>query len=148
MIELFPSWLNFQSIVTLVTLVLLAFLQVHISPSSGVADHCRVYALNDTKDCDYQSQCSHEHNTCCVNCDDLTKTLDEIEAATERLTVGDVKEELRFIVKKARQDIVNWKAHLLRSVNQEEARLDQLNALDSTSVVLVQDWAMKFLPGK
>ena len=64
------------------------------------------------------------------------------------LTASDVKEELCFIVRKARKDIVNWKAHLLRSVNQEEARLDQLNALDSTSVVLVQDWAMKFLPRK
>ena len=74
--------------------------------------------------------------------------MDEIEVATEMLTPGDMKEELRFMLRKARQDIVNWKAHLLRSVNQEEARLDQLNALDSTSVVLVQDWAMKFLPRK
>lgn len=49
---------------------------------------------------------------------------------------------------KAKQDIVSWKAHLLRSVNQEEARLDIMNALDDTSVLLVQDWAMKFLPRK
>ena len=49
---------------------------------------------------------------------------------------------------KAKQDIVSWKAHLLRSVNQEEARLDIVNALDNTSVLLVQDWAMKFLPRK
>ena len=49
---------------------------------------------------------------------------------------------------KAKQDIVNWKAHLLRSVNREEARLDIVNALDDTSVPLVQDWAMKFLPRK
>jgi len=49
---------------------------------------------------------------------------------------------------KAKQDIVSWKAHLLRSVNQEEARLDIVNTLDNTSVLLVQDWAMKFLPRK
>ena len=59
-----------------------------------------------------------------------------------------MKEELRFFMGKAKQDIVSWKAHLLRSVNQEEARLDIVNALDSTSVLLVQDWAMKFLPRK
>ena len=59
-----------------------------------------------------------------------------------------MKEELRFVMGKAKQDIVSWKAHLLRSVNQEEARLDIINALDDTSVLLVQDWAMKFLPRK
>ncbi|KAL9966690.1 hypothetical protein ACROYT_G024802 [Oculina patagonica] len=122
--------------------------RVHVSASSDVADHCRVYALNDPKDRDYQSQCSHEHNTSCDNCDDLTKTMDEMEAAIEKLASSDVKEELCFVMRKARKDIVNWKAHLLRSVNQEEARLSQLDALDSTSIVSVQDWAMKFLPRK
>ena len=59
-----------------------------------------------------------------------------------------MKEELRFVMGKAKQDIVSWKAHLLLSVNQEEARLDIVNALDNKSVLLVQDWAMKFLPRK
>ena len=36
---------------------------------------------------------------------------------------------------------MSWKAHLLRSVNQKEARLDN-------TFVLVQDWAMKFLTRK
>ena len=62
--------------------------------------------------------------------------------------MDEVKEELRFVVGKAEQGIVSWKAYLLRSVNQEEARLDIVNALDDTSVLLVQDWAMKFLPRK
>ncbi|KAL9954870.1 hypothetical protein ACROYT_G042455 [Oculina patagonica] len=122
--------------------------KVHVSASLDVAVHCRVYALKDPKDRDYQSQCSHEHNTSCDNCDDLTKTMDEIEAAIEKLASSDVKEELCFVMRKARKDIVNWKAHLLRSGNQEEARLSQLDALDSRSIVLVQDWAMKFLPRK
>lgn len=34
-------------------------LQVHVSQSSDVPDHCRVYALNDPTECDYQSQCGH-----------------------------------------------------------------------------------------
>ena len=59
-----------------------------------------------------------------------------------------MKEELRFVNGKAKQDIVSWKAHLLRSLNQEEARLDIMNALDDTSVLLVQHWAIKFLPRK
>lgn len=61
--------------------------------------------------------------------------------------MDELKEELHFVMGKAKQDIVSWKAHLLRSVNQE-ARLDVVNALGDTSVLLVQDWAMKFLSQK
>ena len=92
-------------------------LQVHVSESSDVTDHCRIYALNDPTDRDYQSKCSHEHRTYCDKCDDLTKTLDDITAAIEALAADGVKEELRFVVGKAEQDIVSLQAHLLRSVN-------------------------------
>ena len=47
--------------------------------------------------------------------------------------------------------ILAWKSHLLRSVNQETqdaARVDVVDSLDESSVLLVQDWAMKFLPRK
>lgn len=107
-------------------------LQVHVSESSDVPDHCRVYALNDPTDRDYQSQCPHEHRTHCDKCDDLTKTIDDITAAIEALAADELKEELRFVMGKAKQDIVSWKAHLLRSVNQEEARLHIVNELDDT----------------
>ena len=76
-----------------------------------------------TTDRDYQSQCSHEHRTYCDKCDDLTKTIDDITAAIEALAADEVKEELRFVMGKAKQDIVSWKAHILRSVNQEEANI-------------------------
>ena len=62
--------------------------------------------------------------------------------------MDELKEELHFVMGKAKQDIVSWKAHPLRSANQEEARLDIVNALGDTSVLLVQDWAMKFLSQK
>ena len=38
-----------------------------------------------------------------------------------------------------------WKAHVIRSVNQEEAKQDALRAADNTSAILIMDWAMKFL---
>ena len=37
---------------------------------------------------------------------------------------------------------------MLRSINQDEARLDAINTLDAHSVLLVIDWAMKYLPRK
>ena len=73
-------------------------LLVHVSESSDVPDHCRVFALKDPTDRDYQSQCSHEHRPYCDKCDDLTKTIDDITAAIEALAA----------------DLVSWKAHLLR----------------------------------
>ncbi len=44
------------------------------------------------------------------------------------------------------KNIQAWKAHLLRAINQNEARLNLLQDLNPTSVLVVLDWAMKFLP--
>ena len=57
-------------------------------------------------------------------------------------------EELNFIEGQAKQNIWAWKVHLLRCVNQDEARLEVIHSLNESSVLLVQDWAMKFLPRK
>ena len=45
----------------------------------------------------------------------------------------------------AKSDILLWKAHIIRSINQEEAKQDALRAADDTSAILIMDWAMKFL---
>ena len=60
----------------------------------------------------------------------------------------DTTQELLFVFDQAKNNILAWTVHLLRSVNQDEARLDVLDALDESSVLFVQDWAMKFLPRK
>lgn len=57
-------------------------------------------------------------------------------------------EELSYIVNQASQDIDAWKAHLLRSINQDLARFDVLKKLKPNSVLLMLDWAMKYLPKK
>ena len=41
-----------------------------------------------------------------------------------------------------------WKSRLLRSVNQDSARVEILEKLDESSILLVQGWAMKYLPRK
>ena len=61
---------------------------------------------------------------------------------------SDVVEELKFIEGQARQNIWAWKAHLLRCVNPDEARLDVIESLNECSVLVVQDWVMTFLPRK
>lgn len=49
------------------------------------------------------------------------------------------REELKYIITQSRRNIEAWKAHLLRSVNQDEARIDVLNALKEQEVLVVLD---------
>ena len=41
-----------------------------------------------------------------------------------------------------------WKAHLVRTVLQEEAKQAALDKLDDETCLIIVDWAMKFLPLK
>ena len=47
----------------------------------------------------------------------------------------DKKNELTFQVEQADKSTEAWKSHLLRSINQDEARIEILNSLDNTSVL-------------
>ncbi|KAK2565739.1 hypothetical protein P5673_010917 [Acropora cervicornis] len=125
--------------------------KVHICTTSKVVDHCRKYALSDPKEPAFQSPGDHEHTEVCDRCELLKTSIQAIEAGpvaqNDNLT-PEVKEELSFTVKQAKSAILAWKSHLLNSVNQDAARLEVLDSLDESSVLLVQDWAMKYLPRK
>ena len=54
--------------------------------------------------------------------------------------------DLRFLLDDSKDKIERWKAHILRSVNQEEGKKEVLGKLEPTEAFLVDDWAMKFLP--
>ena len=123
-----------------------------MSKESCVADHCRQYALSDPRDRNFQVLCEHQHSDQCDRCDAMAEALLDIKNALAMMTeenIGvDAKEELNFITDQAISNIQAWKAHLLRSLNQDQARLDVIDGLDESSVLLVEDWAMKFLPSK
>ena len=124
---------------------------MHVLQSSTVSDHCRAYALSDPDESVFQVQCDHEHEDGCERCDLISSTLDAIDAALDAHVENfspAIKEELFFTAKQARTNINAWKAHILRSANQDAARVDILESLDESSVLVVQDWAMKFLPRK
>ena len=126
-------------------------LQVNVSKQSNILDHCRAYALSDPRDKDYQIICTHDHLETCDRCYLLSSVLAEIHAIekmSDSNVSSDVVEEVNFIEGQAKQHIWAWKAHLLRGVNQDEARITVIDAVDENSVLLVQDWAMKFLPRK
>ena len=112
---------------------------------------CRLFALSDPKEPALQVQCDHEHKESCDRCDQVVSTLSEIDAALiaqKGNMLPGVYEELSFSVRHAKTNILAWKAHILRSINQDSSRIDILEMLDESSVLVVQDWAMKYLPRK
>ena len=64
------------------------------------------------------------------------------------LRVKAIKMRRSSYVQKASEAIAAWKAHQLRSINQDRARLEVLEFLDPTCVLIVQDFAMKFIPAQ
>ena len=66
----------------------------------------------------------------------------------ENLDATAEKDEMTYVVEQAVIKIDAWKAHLIRSSNQDLARLDILQNLGPKSALLTLDWAMKFLPRK
>ena len=55
---------------------------------------------------------------------------------------------MEYEIDQAVQHIEAWKAHLLRSINQDTAKQDVLKKLDDNAALLVSDWAMKYVPCK
>ena len=124
------------------------FPQVHVSSSFPVASHCSVFALSDSEDSDLRQQCKHNHDELCDQCESLHSTLNDISTAVDEasFTTEEDKDEALFLVSSATLAIQSWKCHLLRSTHQDQARLDVIDALNSGTVFIVNDWAMKFLP--
>ena len=61
---------------------------------------------------------------------------------------GNIQFEVQHAVESVSVSVNAWKAHLLRTINQEKAKIEVLSGLDIRSAMLVLDWAMKFLPLK
>ena len=84
---------------------------------------------------------------CCPSCDQLKSIIMEIESSLKSSELRDEdRDDLTF--QQAYQAIESWKAHQLRSIQQDKARTSLLENLESSSVLITEDWAMKFLPQK
>ena len=71
----------------------------------------------------------------------MEKLLGEIPFCSE-----DDRDEALYLYCNAALAIPAWKRHLLKTVRQDQARFDALDLLDEQTVLLVNDWAMKFIP--
>lgn len=126
------------------------FLQVHLEKASEAADHCAVFSLSDNCDPDFKMACKHKHPETCDQCLALGGALKEIERCAKdcRYPSDDERDEAAYTIQSATLAIQSWKCHILRSWNQDHARFDVLDLIDEKTVLIINDWAMKFLPQK
>ena len=121
----------------------------HVAPADWCADHCIANSLSDPDNPAYILKCDHDHDISCERCDDLKNVLLEVDDKLKTAGVCLKDEELarlRFAYKHAYESINKWQAHILRTINQEQAKQDILSSLNEHSCLIIMDWAMKFLP--
>ncbi|KAK3083632.1 hypothetical protein FSP39_000517 [Pinctada imbricata] len=116
-----------------------------IQKEDECAFHCQKWALSDPK-CDiYRSTCAHEHSNTCSKCTLLDEAVQEIKFAIEDSESND-KDIFHQDVDQSVRQIKEWRSHILRTVNQDDARQDILSSLTSNQTLIIMDWAMKYLP--
>ena len=124
-------------------------MQVHVTEASSVADHCTSYALGDPENRHFSHSCSHPHSLACSSCEGLRSVLSSIEAALhDKVTTlsDEERDDMMYAYQQALQAMNAWKAHQLRSLQQDKCCVDILRDLNSTEVLITKDWVMKFLP--
>ena len=102
---------------------------------SKCADHCRVFALSDAGDTDFQKVCSHSHNVKCEDCEKLKSVLEEVKGAISE-------------AKNTAAKIFEWRGHILRAENQDQYRWQIVDTLKRDETFLIVDWTMKFIAMK
>lgn len=121
--------------------------KAHVGREEGCADHCTTYALSDANEERFARKCLQAHDVHCNNCMSLEKVVQDIQDKIDSASMSaEEKNRNKHECKQNVDAIKAWKAHLLRTVNQEEAKQDALSALDDETCLIVMDWAMKFLP--
>lgn len=139
--------------------------RTHVSNSSRIADHCSTFSLSDPSSSVWRQECDHEHDEeyvhvlvshqrflygCCRcgSCLCLREAFSHLRSIIEqnKNIADDMRQRLLYRFEHNTQLIADWKKHLLRTVHQDAARKHTLDVLDETSVFIIADWAMKWLP--
>ena len=120
----------------------------HVSRANHVADHCITLALSDPKLKQFAEVCGHDHKEGCELCFETERVMEDMEQITAdgQYPSCEVKSEVVHDFQRSRTKVMEWKCHVLRTVNQETAKKDILSNMGSEEVLIVMDWAMKFIP--
>lgn len=121
---------------------------MHVSENSTIPDHCIKYSLSDSSKKAFKAACDHLHNETHDRCEDLKALLDEIKSEVEhtQFSNDDEKDNATYIVRESCNHIDAYKRHQLRTINQDKAKHDVMELLNEHTVLINDDFAMKFLP--
>ena len=121
----------------------------HCQEESRCPDHCRTFALSVPNDADYRTDCSHDHDFSCRDCEALKEVIQEIQFAiakySSKINDKEKEDDLRHDAVTAEVKVKEWKAHIMRAHNQEQSKQKTLLSLLRDEVFIISDWAMKFL---
>ena len=121
--------------------------KTHIGRGEHCGDHCTVHALSDRRAWEFRGECDHQHSYECERCESLEGVLLEVAEMQDKANMTEEERgRLKFEYNESVRNIQAWKAHLLRSSNQDEAKQNVLQKLDENSCLVILDLAMKFLP--
>lgn len=85
---------------------------------SNCPDHCRNFALSDNSDDAFKVKCDHVHDTVCSSCESLKIVMLEMEDQIRNKHIAfyskDHQKDILYDFVKAKQSILDWKAHILR----------------------------------
>ena len=56
------------------------------------------------------------------------------------------KKDFEFDIEQSSDRVLQWKAHVLRAINQETAKSKILDNLEKHQCLIVMDWPVKWLP--
>ena len=117
--------------------------------TSPIPDHCTSFALSDPKEKSLDDECEHSHDKCCLQCEKLKTAINDVGPLLRSTQLSEEEwDDLLYAYEQAVLAINAWKAHQLRTIQQDKACLDCLKEMDETTALITQDWAMKFLPQK
>jgi hypothetical protein len=126
--------------------------QHHVTTESRVSDHCFAFSLSDSRHHVYSKGCTnHEHDQYCDRCDNLKEVLKNLQdqvTNSESSISAEIQQQLEFIVSTSVDAITNWKAHIMRTVYQNNEKQTILDSMDETKAYITMDWAMKHNPSK
>ena len=112
---------------------------------SPCPDHCRRFALSNPNDKFFRSGVHIDILLFVI----VVKTLSDVENTLKTCegfhSMEQNRDDLMHDFLQAKDAIFAWKAHILRSENQEKAKQVALKDLNEKSVLIVMDWAMKFV---
>ena len=107
-----------------------------------------MYALSDATENCFTQRSDHQHNQQCDQREALEAVLKDIGSAVQDTLFSDDEErdDALYLYQSATQAVQSWKSHQLRSVRQDQSRLDVLKRLNENTALIVNDSAMKFPP--